>query len=98
MDKVLGYVDLGQRQGARLVTGGRRFGSQGFFVEPTIFDRTCLAGLTAEKPGFSAWEGGHLEQSSYTLRWPGSPSTCENLGFFSYQFSMEYCTSTEQTR
>ena len=38
MDKVLGYVDLGQRQGARLVSGGRRFGSRGFFVEPTIFD------------------------------------------------------------
>jgi aldehyde dehydrogenase (NAD+) len=38
MEKVLGYVDLGQRQGARLVTGGRRFGSRGFFVEPTIFD------------------------------------------------------------
>jgi aldehyde dehydrogenase (NAD+) len=38
MDKVLGYVDLGQRQGARLVTGGRRFGGRGFFVEPTVFD------------------------------------------------------------
>jgi aldehyde dehydrogenase (NAD+) len=38
MQKVLGYVELGQRQGARLVTGGRRFGSRGYFVEPTIFD------------------------------------------------------------
>jgi aldehyde dehydrogenase (NAD+) len=38
MDKVLGYVELGQRQGAQLVTGGRRFGSRGFFVEPTLFD------------------------------------------------------------
>src|SRR5262245_16839813 len=41
MDKVLGYVDLGQRQGARLVTGGRRLGSRGFFVEPTIFDHVA---------------------------------------------------------
>jgi aldehyde dehydrogenase (NAD+) len=38
MDKILGYVDLGQKQGARLVAGGKRLGSQGYFVEPTIFD------------------------------------------------------------
>jgi aldehyde dehydrogenase (NAD+) len=38
LDKILGYVDLGQRQGARLVAGGRRLGDRGFFVEPTIFD------------------------------------------------------------
>jgi aldehyde dehydrogenase (NAD+) len=38
LDKILGYVDLGQKQGARLLTGGRRAGERGFFVEPTIFD------------------------------------------------------------
>jgi aldehyde dehydrogenase (NAD+) len=38
MDKILGYVDLGQKQGAKLVTGGKRQGSKGYFVEPTIFD------------------------------------------------------------
>ena len=38
LDKILGYVDLGQQQGARLVTGGARVGTTGFFVEPTIFD------------------------------------------------------------
>ena len=38
MDKILGYVDLGQKQGAKLVSGGKRFGSRGFYVEPTIFD------------------------------------------------------------
>lgn len=38
MDKILGYVDLGQKQGAKLVTGGKRVGERGFFVEPTIFD------------------------------------------------------------
>jgi aldehyde dehydrogenase (NAD+) len=38
MDKILGYVDLGRKQGAKLVTGGQRFGGKGFFVEPTIFD------------------------------------------------------------
>jgi aldehyde dehydrogenase (NAD+) len=39
MDKILGYVDLGKKQGAELVAGGRRFGDRGFFVEPTVFDR-----------------------------------------------------------
>jgi aldehyde dehydrogenase (NAD+) len=38
LDKILGYVDIGQKQGAKLVTGGSRKGDRGFFVEPTIFD------------------------------------------------------------
>jgi aldehyde dehydrogenase (NAD+) len=38
MDKILGYVALGQKQGAKLLTGGKRVGSKGYFVEPTIFD------------------------------------------------------------
>jgi aldehyde dehydrogenase (NAD+) len=39
MDKILGYVDLGQKQGAQLLCGGKRRGDKGFFVEPTIFDQ-----------------------------------------------------------
>src|SRR5262249_32065394 len=38
LDKILGYCDQGQKQGATLMTGGQRFGKKGFFVEPTIFD------------------------------------------------------------
>ncbi len=38
MEKILGYVDLGRRQGATLRTGGARVGEKGFFIEPTIFD------------------------------------------------------------
>jgi aldehyde dehydrogenase (NAD+) len=38
MDKILGYCDLGQKQGATLLTGGRRMGKKGYFVEPTVFD------------------------------------------------------------
>jgi aldehyde dehydrogenase (NAD+) len=38
LDKILGYVELGQKQGAKLVTGGKRHDKKGFFVEPTIFD------------------------------------------------------------
>jgi betaine-aldehyde dehydrogenase len=41
MEKVLGYIALGQQQGANLLTGGKRavHGNlvQGAFVEPTIF-------------------------------------------------------------
>jgi aldehyde dehydrogenase (NAD+) len=38
LDKILGYVDLGEKQGARLMTGGERIGKNGFFMAPTIFD------------------------------------------------------------
>ena len=38
LDKILGYISLGQEQGASLVTGGQRVGGEGFFVSPTIFD------------------------------------------------------------
>ena len=40
MDKVLGYVRLGQREGARLVSGGERVREEtgGFYVEPTVLD------------------------------------------------------------
>jgi aldehyde dehydrogenase (NAD+) len=38
-DKVLAYIDSGQRDGARLVTGGRRprHLQRGYFIEPTLF-------------------------------------------------------------
>ncbi len=37
-DKVLGYCESGQREGAKLVLGGKRWGEKGFYVEPTVFD------------------------------------------------------------
>ncbi len=37
-DKIMRYCDLGTTQGAKLVTGGSRVGSAGYFVAPTIFD------------------------------------------------------------
>ncbi len=37
LDKILRYIDRGQSQGANCVTGGKRFGRQGFFVQPTVF-------------------------------------------------------------
>ena len=40
LDKVLGYVELGQQEGARLVAGGERVreDSGGYYVGPTILD------------------------------------------------------------
>ena len=31
------YIEAGVKQGARLVTGGKRVGTKGFFIEPTLF-------------------------------------------------------------
>ncbi|MET1232205.1 MAG: aldehyde dehydrogenase [Candidatus Limnocylindrales bacterium] len=40
LEKVLGYVDLGVREGARVVAGGQRarIESGGFYVQPTVLD------------------------------------------------------------
>lgn len=34
---MLGYIEKGKKEGARLVTGGGRHGNKGYFVQPTIF-------------------------------------------------------------
>ncbi len=38
LDRILGLIDSGKRDGAHCVTGGNRITRSGFFVEPTIFD------------------------------------------------------------
>lgn len=37
MSKVLHYIELGIKQNANLVAGGKRIGNTGYFVEPTVF-------------------------------------------------------------
>jgi betaine-aldehyde dehydrogenase len=37
MQIVLGYIGKGKAEGARLVTGGNRLETGGFFIEPTVF-------------------------------------------------------------
>ncbi|ETN75773.1 aldehyde dehydrogenase family protein [Necator americanus] len=34
---IMRYVDIGKKEGAQLVTGGKKWGDKGFFYEPTIF-------------------------------------------------------------
>ncbi len=36
-DKIMGYIDAGKQDGARLATGGARVGDRGYFIEPTVF-------------------------------------------------------------
>ena len=36
-DKIMGYIDSGNKQGANCVIGGQRKGNRGFYVEPTVF-------------------------------------------------------------
>ncbi len=38
MARVLGYIDKGREEGARVVAGGSRVERPGYFVEPTVFD------------------------------------------------------------
>lgn len=33
----MNYIDIGKKEGAKLLTGGKRVGSRGWFVEPTVF-------------------------------------------------------------
>jgi len=37
MTKILGYIDKGKKEGAKLLAGGNRHGTKGYFVEPTVF-------------------------------------------------------------
>ncbi|XP_012263550.2 aldehyde dehydrogenase-like [Athalia rosae] len=36
-DKILGLIESGKKEGAKLETGGKRLGKAGYFVEPTVF-------------------------------------------------------------
>jgi acyl-CoA reductase-like NAD-dependent aldehyde dehydrogenase len=39
-ERVLGYIGAGKAEGAELVTGGKKRGDAGWFVEPTLFSAT----------------------------------------------------------
>ena len=36
-DKILGYIEIGKKEGATLQCGGGRVGDKGFFIQPTVF-------------------------------------------------------------
>jgi aldehyde dehydrogenase (NAD+) len=37
-NKIMDYIERGKKAGAECVTGGKRHGSKGFYIEPTVFD------------------------------------------------------------
>ncbi|VDO98750.1 unnamed protein product [Soboliphyme baturini] len=37
MNAIMNYIEKGKSEGAKMVTGGHRFGDKGYYVEPTIF-------------------------------------------------------------
>ncbi|HLG20555.1 MAG TPA: aldehyde dehydrogenase family protein [Bdellovibrionota bacterium] len=41
MDKVLEYIDIGKKEGAKLVSGGEsvKVGGKGYYLKPTVFDQ-----------------------------------------------------------
>ena len=45
MDKILKYIEHGKREGATLVTGGKRIGNVGYYIEPTIFTNVKVCPL-----------------------------------------------------
>jgi aldehyde dehydrogenase (NAD+) len=37
-DRIMGYIEVGKKEGAKMLTGGNRVGDKGYFIAPTIFD------------------------------------------------------------
>jgi aldehyde dehydrogenase (NAD+) len=37
VDRIMGYIEVGKKEGAKLLAGGGRFGQRGYYIEPTIF-------------------------------------------------------------
>lgn len=35
--RIMGYIESGRKDGAKVHLGGNRFGEKGFYIEPTIF-------------------------------------------------------------
>lgn len=36
-DKILSYIEHGKNEGATLLSGGKKVGKKGYYIEPTIF-------------------------------------------------------------
>src|SRR5262249_45249829 len=36
-DRVMGYIDAGKKDGAKMLSGGGRVGEKGYFIQPTVF-------------------------------------------------------------
>jgi gamma-glutamyl-gamma-aminobutyraldehyde dehydrogenase len=91
--RVLGHVDAGRTEGARLRTGGRRWGTAGAFLEPTVFDRVdpgmrlareeifgpVLSVLTFESPDEAVRIANATEYGLAAAVWTGDLSTAHRM-------------------
>ncbi|KAI0364897.1 aldehyde dehydrogenase [Pilatotrama ljubarskyi] len=39
-DRIMGYIESGKKEGAKVVTGGERLGQEGYYIKPTVFTDT----------------------------------------------------------
>ncbi|WVZ00310.1 hypothetical protein V8G54_026379, partial [Vigna mungo] len=56
-EKILSYIQIGKKQWATLLTGGKRVGNKGYYIEPT------------EELGFGAGDVEDLGSESMTIDW-----------------------------
>ena len=74
-EKVLRYIDIGKQEGARLLTGGTIYDAgacaNGYFFQPTIFDR--VQADYADCPGRDFWPGALDHRNRQLSR---KPSRC----------------------
>ncbi|EEZ97369.1 aldehyde dehydrogenase 1A1 [Tribolium castaneum] len=52
LDKILRLIDSGKKEGAKLEIGGSRIGTEGYFVEPTVFSNVTDAMSIAKEEIF----------------------------------------------
>ena len=65
MDRVLSYVDVGSKEGAKLAFGGARLGgelSAGYFIQPTVFAGVQEAQLT-RRAAVAGWPSTRLRMT-----------------------------------
>lgn len=52
LDRVLGYVDIGSKEGAKVTVGGGRIGTKGFFMQPTVLENVTNSMRVAQEEIF----------------------------------------------
>ncbi|XP_054085289.1 aldehyde dehydrogenase, mitochondrial isoform X2 [Zeugodacus cucurbitae] len=66
MNKVLGYIESGKQEGAKLQCGGKRVGNVGYFIEPTVFsdvtDKMRIAQEEIFGPVLSIFKFSNIEE------------------------------------
>ena len=69
LSKIVTLIESGKKEGAKLCTGGKRKGNQGYFVEPTVFaDVEDKMRIAREEVRWSLLYGIHyLKCSMYTV-------------------------------